>query len=62
MFAEGLGLVKSLIFNRGRTGAGEIRADLDQCPQLSVLLGSDDYPQVLLKFGIRLSPHKLFTN
>ena len=44
------------------TKASEIRADLDQCLQLPVLLGSDDHPQVLLKFGIRLSPHKLFTN
>ena len=47
---------------RGRTEAGEISADLDQCLQLPVLLGSDDHPQVLLKFGIRLSPHKQFTN
>ena len=32
------------MYVRGQTEAGEIRADLDQCLQFPVLLGSDDHP------------------
>ena len=50
------------MYVHGRTEAGEIRANLDQCLQFAVLLGPDDHPQVFLEFRIRLSPHELLTN
>ena len=46
----------------GRTEAGEIRANLNQCLQFPVLLGSNNHPQVFLEFRIRLSLHELFTD
>ena len=45
-----------------RTEAGEIRANLNQCLQFPVLLGSNNHPQVFLEFRIRQSPHELFTD
>ena len=46
----------------GWTEADEIRANLNQYLKFPVFLCLNDHPQVFLKFRIRLSPHKLFTD